>query len=139
MNEMQRRAYYQELGQRAIVCSGWHWRAGMMVSHRGTRLGRIPDSPSETSAMVSQLGSSDTPDLQDPATVGALLALVRQQAKDPYAHLRCTAALGGEETWELIGDHIEAIGSSEAEALIDALEIASQQILKRSELLSTRL
>jgi hypothetical protein len=61
------------------------------------------------------------PDLTDPATVGCLLALVREAWGDSAAH----AVPDGD--WHIYGDMPEteyAIGDTEAEALVAALEAA---------------
>ena len=63
------------------------------------------------------------PDLTDPATLGCLLALVREACGDPLAY---TMAYYGR--WTLCSDRYEEIdpgdGATEAEALIAALEAA---------------
>lgn len=86
-----------KLGQRAVACKGWQW---MPARYRFTSL----------------------PDLTDPATLGCLLALVREAWSDPFL-----CAVGDPDT----GWRIDAVTAqvqdlhgyaSEAEALVSALE-----------------
>jgi hypothetical protein len=75
------------------------------------------DANSDTEDLQGEL-----PDLNDPATVGCLLALVREAWGDPRAYVR--AGYG----WEWITDYcVEELppgGETEAEALVAALEAA---------------
>jgi hypothetical protein len=69
--------------------------------------------------------STAVPDLRDPATVGCLLALVR----DAYADARITVVPRGARVWAVVYPgwlHMKAIamGKTEAEALVVALESA---------------
>ena len=104
------------LARRAVACKGWRWMEGMR-------------SKSPNGMMSCRVSFYDLnrqphmlPDLTDPATVGCLLALVRE------AHGRhCyTQACGGywtvqrEDTEHAWGDHCD----TEAEALVAALEAA---------------
>jgi hypothetical protein len=104
------------LGRRAVACKGWRWMPGMLAhfEHDGRRVRvGMPDAWASTTAL---------PDLTDPATVGCLLALVREAWSDPYL-----CAVGDPDT----GWRVDAVTaqvqdlhgySSEAEALVYALE-----------------
>ena len=118
------------LSRRAVACKGWRWMPGM----RAVRVEEPPfvsegfDASKmlgrtcrvyEVSESGSVRGSSDTfrttstayaPDLTDAATLGCLLALVREAWGDPTL---CTRFADG--VWN--GGY-----STEAEALVGALE-----------------
>lgn len=88
----------EDLGRRAVACKGWRWMAGMrMISPEAARW--VPESPEDippepeyvintgkagfASANLHGIASwsnkeSCLPDLTDPATLGCLLALVRE-------------------------------------------------------------
>lgn len=119
-----------DLARRAVACEGWRWLPGMrwVVAraapledyggriHDGVR--RAPDGPG-------------LPDLSDPATLGCLLALVREAWAAPYA--QASPRLTGNPTrgvgWVAYLNDDEADrrfrGETEAEALVAALEAAS--------------
>jgi hypothetical protein len=83
---------------------------------------------------ITGLLRSEVPDLTDPATLGCLLALVREAHKDPNMTLHFHSFLGVDDghdrgqgwTWLNHGHEIMPIGwhKSEAEALVAALEAA---------------
>lgn len=76
---------------------------------------------------------SGIPDLSDPATVGCLVALVREVLSDPHLSTRsCTTVIDGvwsDGPWAVVtySCHVSieiATGETEAEALVVALEAA---------------
>lgn len=108
-----------ELARRAVACKGWRWMPGMRWWTEDDR-GRLDDFQPEY--MGRPLGA--LPDLTDPATLGCLLALVREAWVDPYSH-----TLFDVDTWFVWGDAPTdpfSTGSTEAEALVAALEAAPQ-------------
>ena len=150
-----------DLGRRAVACKGWRWMPGVLawskkhcVDLQGRDLGEIEDSmrvqevetgcliglPTGKSIAYSWSDFDLLPDLTDPATVGCLLALVRE------AHPGCAIwvardcvvdplddteyMLDEREGWTVCGgsgdDYLSPYGSgrTEAEALVAALEAA---------------
>lgn len=129
-----------ELGQRAVACPGWRWLSGMLVTGADTLTARIVDDGeaiwqdrggwwSVAAAAGPFTGSVPMlPDLADPGTCGALLALVREAWGDMslcvipereagwiVADSLCSSVLCGGRYFR---------GASEVEALIAALEAA---------------
>ena len=107
------------VARRAVACKGWRWLPGMKLT-TGLRI---------TESLVPFTFSVDLPDLTDPATLGCLLALVREAWGD-----ECACALPvdygpGGVMWVC---QLTAGGRSltarhwvtEAEALVAALEAA---------------
>ena len=141
------------LAKRAVACKAWRWLPGMRCTHRwagGIRVladedGKqseayvvLPDADGnavmkiDECAIMGDFSDADSanpflPDLTDPATLGCLLALVREAWGDPGAsvwHDRRT----GRWCWMADGC-LHSVHrpsdegySSEAEALVAALE-----------------
>ena len=131
------------LSRRAVACKGWRWmpgarwivtRAAPLEDYAGRIVEsgrRAPDGPG-------------LPDLADPATLGCLLALVRETWRCPTVYLRQSTTRrvsDGVLAWEVCDLWLDAeacrafgvdrqgsVGSwghgSEAEALVAALESA---------------
>lgn len=102
-----------DLARRAVACKHWRWMPGMLAVV-GVERQRV------LSEKLPAYGDW-IPDLDDPATLGCLLALVREAWGDDgicpdFNKMRWTIL-----TWDCcaIGD-----GSTEAEALVAALEAA---------------
>ena len=104
------------LAHRAVACKGWRWMDGMLTDE-GWRV-RPSDLP---------LGCVALPDLTDPATLGCLLALVREAWDDDEAYaIPWHDEDGG---WTICVREAErsinvSEGNTEAEALVAALEDA---------------
>ena len=128
-----------ELGRRVVACKGWQWMPGMRTIN-GRRLA-VVFGLSRTASVLCDLrddANSDTeelqgelPDLADPATLGCLLALVRESEgcaviTSPDYDEDETGCQGLNVTgwraietvrWMPVGE-----GATEAEALVAALE-----------------
>jgi hypothetical protein len=74
-----------DLARRAIACPGWRWMPGMLALDTGLRLDEMTDD-----------WEAELPDFSDPATLGCLLALVREAWDDPHVYV---APDGEDEPW----------------------------------------
>ena len=111
-----------ELAKRLVACKRFRWMPGvrwLMLRAEGTLLGsgRVPDGPALFFNSEGRL-----PDLNDPGTIGCLLALVRKAWDDP---LICVAVDNTGCGWWVNGRNVPmTLYGSEAEALVATLEAA---------------
>ena len=112
-----------ELARRAVACKGWRWIAGMKaIRHEEhcTSWFRIE----ETLRRLTGDWASALPDLSDPATLGCLLALVREA----WGQATLSPVSCGLRRWCLADFGTTALqGDSEAELLVAALENAPKK------------
>ncbi len=119
-----------DLSRRVIDCPRWRWMPGMLaVMSNGVIACRVSNG-----AVPPAYPEPYLPDLTDPATIGCILALVREAWNAPRALVRLSAngksfhvfdvdrvTMGGNWAAFLCGDRIL---QTEIEALVAALENA---------------
>lgn len=132
------------INERAVMCKGWRWMPGMLTMD-GVRIyaidGNIFDGFDDDSEYLDHpVSALEWPDFTDAATLGCLLALVREAWGDPSLYVRLsdtTRQSDGVRAWEVLGwldpsRSPDGRGgswrgwgyASEAEALVAALEAA---------------
>ena len=136
----------QNLAKRAIACKHWRWMPGMRaiggcVVATGCPLwlvDGVPRMPVDREHYMWLRETSEhpecvLPDHSDPATLGCLLALVREAAQEPGLHVRCMLPYAPDMSgkspppWVLHSGRGQRWGDrhdTEAEALVAALEAA---------------
>lgn len=126
-----------DLGRRAVACAGWRWLEGMRWVGRDALTGEPCEGRiGVTAETVDDLLNPSVvvgvlPDLQDPATKGCVLALVREAVKDPTACcFRWARPTPSRLLWEVsscvgVPCTLYGTGYTEAEALIETLEDAN--------------
>ena len=116
-----------KIEERAVDCKHWRWMAGMRV--RGIDKLCVGVTANKGCPMyrdgygnLSPVPHAE-PDLTDPATIGCLLALVRDAHRDAYMAAGCDG-----EDWIVADCHGLEVsrGQSEREALVKALEAAPE-------------
>lgn len=128
-----------DLARRAVSCAGWRWMPGMLTLH-----GRICGFGYLVSQKIDEAGQlfidcTDTiedrpsllPDLTDPATLGCLLAMVREAWGDPAMSVTAGYTKDRKVEWEVEHPHPDSLPEAlwtyfdtEAAALVAALEAA---------------
>ena len=137
----------EELSRRAVACRGWRWLPGVLTNKgRCQGVWKNTDRRVESVVVVADIEGvpsgpmecrplSVLPDLDDPATLGCLLALVREaweahRGESPQLGTICTGDKWGVGVTVVEGGQaiLEAVVLpsfyTEAEALVAALEAA---------------
>lgn len=117
------------LAKRAVACKWWKWLPGMLhgaVYATATGSGRWQHEPKlvscyRVSDLTLRLDADRLPDLTDPATMGCLLALVREA----HGQTTLSPVSRGRRLWCLADFGTTALqGETEVELLVAALEAA---------------
>lgn len=128
------------LARRAVACKRWRWMPGMRTTD-GARVLAVDGGWLTTAVYVGEyiadswsaglrLAADALPDLDDPATLGCLLALVREAWGDVRIVCEWHARERGDgvqDGWWIVdesGSVLPFTGGHEAEALVAALEAA---------------
>jgi hypothetical protein len=125
----------EELARRAVACKRWRWVPGML-SEKGLRVYRRDDDGYVVGyyanhEYIAECVPGTLPDLTDPATLGCLLALVREAwGNEASVSLNISSfwAVGGAKIQKgQSAGHTINLGIwklTEVEALVAALEVA---------------
>ena len=107
----------EQLARRAVACKRWRWMDGMLYKQDGVGV-----RPVIATAPIIQGGG--LPDLTDPATLGCLLALVREAWNNPNVTSYRTHPMTQNPPWKVEISMRLFCGDTEVEALVAALEAA---------------
>lgn len=123
-----------DLAKKAVACKGWRWLPGMQgVDAAGRQWRRNIASWTGEGHSLRIRNGQVLPDLTDPATLGCLLALVREAWGDTEAYTRTRRGPPSLPLWAAMvmqrdGNKTARVpaglGATEAEALVAALEAA---------------
>lgn len=120
----------EALARRAVACPRWRWMGGMRwIDNRPAPLEpialRVADIRPRDGSDVPRHA---LPDLTDPATLGCLLALVRESWGRTAYTMYYFSVWRSCDRWALCADRDQEVdpgdGPTEAEALVAALEAA---------------
>lgn len=123
----------EALTRRAVACRGWRWMQGMLIADNGAGVRFLWEDDRYLHGMAAEASGlwmrmnkdrERLPDLTDPATLGCLLALVREAWSQPSA-----TTLAHHGRWYVVHADVDASSwlaawPTEAEALVAALEAA---------------
>jgi hypothetical protein len=117
-----------ERSRRAVACPDWCWLRGARAFFvkDGSIVGAFAyfGNEGQGQQIVGSRDGEELPDLEDPATRGTLLELVRRAWNDPTAHLEPHPLVKG---WRCAyGPRLSRVFGTETEALLEALEQAGQ-------------
>jgi hypothetical protein len=137
------------LARRAVACRGWRWMPGMAIeglmltsTHGlcGAPHGRVLDMRDDDGMQMVSASEypydddgvpeyrwadlTHIPDLTDPATLGCLLALVREAHAVPFLHVSVKISREHGYQFDCHPHHRGQWVDSEAEALVAALDAA---------------
>ena len=113
----------EQLARRAVACKRWRWMPGMLTTY-GTRVYSITRAGLPKASRGGLIEADPLPALDDPATLGCLLALVREAYGDTQLHLALDWTLHG-DWYVCFSSTFESIqGRTETETLVAALEAA---------------
>lgn len=120
----------KELGLRAVACKHWQWMSGMRsTTGAGFRVEISAGDPPQKRALLNEC----RPDLNDPATKGCLLELVRNALPPTHAvNVSSYVIQSSERGWFVNIASFEGKvwgmqGASEADVLVQALEHAERE------------
>lgn len=132
-----------DLANRAVACKHWRWMRGMSMTDE-CLVTNVAHNVPTVLAPQGRHGKDELPDLTDPATLGCLLALVREAWRCPTAYARQGSTRRASDdvlAWEVCDLWLDAEAcrilrrtrqgsvqlwgmASETEALVAALEAA---------------
>jgi hypothetical protein len=124
-SRVQRGQLVTDLARRVVACKHWRWMAGMLAAQRGSssRVVSVDDDRVWLAGPVWCPSEPGLPDLDDPATLGCLLRIVR----DAYGQRGISLFTYFDDPgWAVIDERGDELGTgeTEAEALVSALEAA---------------
>ena len=113
-----------DLAKRAVACKGWRWMPGMLAVEQAVPGMALSTRPVRVDEYWHEVGVW-LPDLTDPATLGCLLALVREA----WDQKSITSQVVSNKKWLVIYKGFGTpnrffYGTTEVEVLVTALEVA---------------
>jgi len=113
-----------EIAKRAVACKGWRWMPGMLTLDGRRVVGVDGDvlvlHYADEHKCYQRWTEDAEPDLADPATLGCLLAMVREA----HSQVGLCAIDMSDGQWQVLFRSGYVVGTSEAEALVAVLEAA---------------
>jgi len=111
----------RELGRRAVACRRWRWLPAMLALYPDDTCDRVNECGHDPKDSEQEC-REPWPHFDDAATLGGLLALVREAYDDERAHVRPAAGAWVFHTLDPLAPCVTA--PTEAQCLVSALEAA---------------